>query len=56
MFDNQCVCVCHLQNDSVTNIDENITAEQTDDEPDLEPTPGTSQAQEKGVCVCVRCV
>ncbi|CAL8370626.1 unnamed protein product [Boreogadus saida] len=35
------------KNDSVTNIDENITAEQTDDEPDLEPTPGTSQAQEK---------
>ncbi|CAL8370778.1 unnamed protein product [Boreogadus saida] len=36
------------KNDSVTNIDENIppTAEQTDDdEPDLEPTPRTSQAQ-----------
>ena len=38
----------------MTNVEENIpppsSADQTDDEPDLEQTPESSQAQEQGVC------
>ncbi|CAL8378048.1 unnamed protein product [Gadus morhua 'NCC'] len=41
----------HLQDDTMTNVEENIpppsSADQTDDEPDLEQTPESSQAQEQ---------